>query len=56
VFAGQNVGVKEVSYKIWLVSFMKYDLGFFDQERGTVTSVANPFGAKVLPMCPVRTH
>ena len=52
VFAGQNVGVKEVSDKIWLVSFMKYDLGFFDQEGGRVTSVENPFDAKVLPMCP----
>jgi putative transposase len=52
VFAGQNVGVKEVSDKIWLVSFMKYDLGFFDQEVGRVTSVENPFDAKVLPMCP----
>ena len=51
VFAGQNFGVKEVSDKIWLVSFMKYDLGFFDQEEGTVTSLDNPFGAKVLPMC-----
>jgi putative transposase len=53
VFAGQNVGVKEVSDKIWLVSFMKYDLGFFDHEEGTVTSLDNPFGAKVLPMCSV---
>jgi putative transposase len=53
VFAGQNVGVKEVSDKIWLVSFMKYDLGFFDQDLGTVTSAENPFGAKVLPMCSV---
>src|ERR1700733_9619121 len=53
VFAGQNVGVKEVSDKIWLVSFMKYDLGFFDQEVGRVTSAENPFGAKVLPMCSV---
>src|SRR5580658_6916496 len=50
VFAGQNVGVKEVSDKIWLVSFMKYDLGFFDHEVGRVTSVENPFDAKVLPM------
>jgi putative transposase len=53
VFAGQNVGVKEVSDKVWLVSFMKYDLGFFDQELGTVTSAENPFGAKVLPMSSV---
>ncbi|WP_244946952.1 integrase core domain-containing protein [Legionella israelensis] len=27
VFAGQNVGIKEVQDKIWLVSFMNYDLG-----------------------------
>ena len=53
VFAGQNVGVKEIADKIWLVSFMKYDLGFFDQEVGRVTSAENPFDAKVLPMCPV---
>ena len=52
VFAGQNVGIKEVSDKVWLVSFMQYDLGFFDHETGRVTSAENPFGAKVLPMCP----
>jgi putative transposase len=52
VFAGQNVGIKEVSDKVWLVSFMQYDLGFFDYETGRVTSAENPFGAKVLPMCP----
>ena len=27
VFAGQNVGIKQVAEKIWLVSFMQYDLG-----------------------------
>ena len=32
VFAGQKVGVKQVSDKIWLVTFMHYDLGFFDDE------------------------
>jgi putative transposase len=53
VFAGQNVGDREVADKIWLVSFMNYDLGFFDQECGRVTSAENPFEAKVLPMCPV---
>jgi putative transposase len=30
VFAGQKVGIKQVSDKIWLVSFMQYDLGNFD--------------------------
>jgi len=52
VFAGQNVGIKQVSDKVWLVSFMQYDLGFFDHETGRITSAENPFGAKVLPMCP----
>jgi putative transposase len=27
VFAGQNVGVKEVDEKVWLISFMHYDSG-----------------------------
>jgi len=53
VFAGQNVGVKEVSDRIWLVSFMDYDLGFFDHEIGRLGTAENPFAAKVLPMCPV---
>lgn len=53
VFAGQKVGVKEISDKIWLVSFMDYDLGFFDQEADRVESAQNPFAARVLPMSPV---
>ena len=53
VFAGQNVGVKEVSDKIWLVSFMNYELGFFGHETGRLGSAENPFAAKVLPMSPV---
>jgi putative transposase len=53
VFAGQKVGIKEVSEKIWLVTFMHYDLGFFDQEYGRVECAENPFGAKVSPMSPV---
>jgi len=52
VLAGQNVGVKEVSDKIWMVSFMDYDLGFFDHETGRLGTAENPFAAKVLPMCP----
>ena len=52
VFAGQNVGIKQLTDKVWLVSFMQYDLGFFDHETDRVTSAENPFGAKVLPMSP----
>ena len=50
VFAGQDVGVRQVDDKIWLVSFMQYDLGYFDEEIARVEPGANPFGAKVLPM------
>ncbi len=52
VLAGQNVGIKQVDDRIWLVSFMQYDLGFFDDETCRLGSVENPFGAKVLPMSP----
>ena len=43
VFAGQTVGIREVADKIWLVRFMQYDLGFFDEEVGRVESAENPF-------------
>ena len=51
VFAGQSVGVRQVDDKIWQVSFMDYDLGYFDEEANCVEPGENPFGAKVLPMC-----
>ena len=51
-FAGQAVGIKEVAEKIWLVTFMHYDLGFFDHETGRVECAPNPFEAQVLPMSP----
>lgn len=53
VFAGQDVGVREVADRIWLISFMHYDLGFFDDETGRVECAPNPFDGKVLPMSPV---
>jgi putative transposase len=52
VFAGQNVGIKQVSDRIWLVTFMDYDLGYFDDETCRLEPVENPFGPKVLPMSP----
>ena len=52
VFAGQSVGIKQVSDEIWLVSFMDYDLGYFDQETCRLEPIENPFGPKVLPMSP----
>jgi len=51
VFAGQFIGIREVADSIWLVSFMDYDLGFFDETENRVEPVGvNPFAPKVLPM------
>ena len=44
------VGIKEVHDDIWLVSFMEYDLGYFDLETKVLEPLQNPFGPKVLPM------
>jgi hypothetical protein len=49
VFVGQNVGIKEVADKTWLLSFMHYDLGFFDQEAGRVECAKNRLETQVLP-------
>jgi putative transposase len=51
-FAGQEVGIKEVEDGIWVVSFLNYDLGYFDEQGKRVEPVADPFGTKVLPMSP----
>jgi len=50
VFAGQTVGIKQTDDRIWLVSFMSYDLGYFDDETCRLEPPADPFGPKVLPM------
>ena len=52
VFAGQLVGIREVEDRIWLVSFLNYDLGYFDHEEGRIEPGPYPFGEKVLTMCP----
>lgn len=52
VFAGQTVGVKQVEDHLWLVSFMHYDLGYFDDQTCRLEPINNPFGATVLPMSP----
>ena len=48
LFAGQMVGIKQVEDRIWLVSFMQYDLGFFDDETCRLEPIENPFGPTVL--------
>jgi putative transposase len=53
VFAGELVGIREVDDQIWLVSFLDFDLGFFDRDEGRVEPASNPFGPeKVLTMSP----
>ncbi len=41
-----------VSISIWLVTFMDYDLGYFDDETCRLEPIDNPFGPKLLPMSP----
>jgi hypothetical protein len=52
VFAGQKVGVKQSDDHLWLVTFMDYDLGYFDDETCRLEPIDNPFGPKLLPMSP----
>ena len=54
VFGGQYVGIREVANGIWLVSFMNYDLGFFDEKENRVEPVSDSsLVPKVLPMSSV---
>ena len=55
MLAGQKLGIKEVDDGIWLVSFMHYDLGYFDLEQKTLQPLDNPFGAKLSLMSQVRS-
>jgi hypothetical protein len=55
VLAGQKLGIKEVDEGIWLVSFMHYDLGYFDLEQKTLQPLDNPFGPKPVTDVSVAT-
>ena len=50
VFAGQSVGVTQVGERIWLVTSMHYDLGYFDDETCRLEPIENLFGPKVSPL------
>jgi hypothetical protein len=45
--AGQNVGVTQVGERIWLVTVMQYDLGYFDDETCRLEPIENPFGPRL---------
>lgn len=42
-FGGQNVGIKRVEEDIWKITFMSYDLGFFDLDNPKIQLAPNPF-------------
>jgi hypothetical protein len=46
--AGQRVGIKEVDEGIWIVSFMRYDLGYIDLEARTLQPPRQPFRPEVV--------
>ncbi len=49
MFAGHDVGLlRQVEDDVWLVSFMDYDMAYFDMESHKVSALENPFGPKVL--------
>lgn len=48
VFSGQAVGIKEVEDGVWLVSFMEYDLGYFDEETSNLQPLKYPFAPETL--------
>lgn len=48
VFAGQLIGLKEVNDGIWLVSFMDYDLGYFDEENRSLQPLDYPFAPEIV--------
>ena len=50
VLGGQKVGIKQVDDQIWQVSFMEYDLGYFDMDSCRIEPGPNPFGPKLLTM------
>ncbi len=52
VFAGQKVGIKQVDDRLWLASFMTYDLGYFDEDTCRLEPIEDPFGKNLLPMSP----
>jgi integrase len=46
-------GIREVEEQVWLVSFLDYDLGYFDTEKGRVEPAPNPFvPGRLLAICP----
>jgi len=51
--AEQLAGIREADDQVWQVSFLQYDLGYFDRDQDRVEPGPNPFAPDtVLTMCP----
>lgn len=46
--ASQDIGIKEINDGVWLVSFMHYDLGFFDLESKRIEPLEYPFAPEIV--------
>lgn len=46
-FANQPIGLREVDDRIWEVSFMDYEIGFFDEYGRKFSPKLDPFGIKL---------
>lgn len=46
--AGQDIGIKEHEDGIWLVSFMNYDLGYFDTDSELFECLNYPFAPEII--------
>ena len=44
------MGIKQVEDRLWLTSFMTYDLGYFDEDSCRLQPIEDPFGRNVLPV------
>lgn len=49
VLGGQLLGLKRIDDRIWSTSFMKYELGYFDEESYKFTPKGDPFSAEETP-------
>ena len=45
--AARKLEIREVDDKIWLVSFLDYDLGYFDEVEGRIEPGPDPFNPEL---------
>ena len=50
LFAAKPSASNKTQDRLWLISFMDYDLRYFDDETCRLEPLASPFEPKALPM------